>query len=113
MADILTRWHQVRSRNPLVSLDFGGFAKGVALDMALQRLRSMGKQNAIINAGGCDLNVIGSHGDRPWKVGVRHPQGKGVLAAHERAGYDHLPRPLKRTTFNPHAKHKIITTYLK
>jgi thiamine biosynthesis lipoprotein len=52
--------------------------------MAMQRLRSMGIQNAIINAGG-DLNVIGSHGDRPWKVGVRHPQGGGVLAAVELA----------------------------
>lgn len=84
MADILIEGYQVRSRNPAVSLDFGGFAKGAALDLAMQRLRSMGIQNAIINAGG-DLNVIGSHGDRPWKVGVRHPQGKGVLGAVELA----------------------------
>ena len=82
MADIRVDGDQVRSRNPAVSLDFGGFAKGAALDLAMQRLRNMGIQNAIINAGG-DLNVIGSHGDRPWKVGVRHPQGKGVLAAVE------------------------------
>ncbi len=80
MADILIDGKQIRSRNPAVSLDFGGFAKGAALDLAMQRLRNMGIQNAIINAGG-DLNVIGSHGDRLWKVGVRHPQGKGVLAA--------------------------------
>jgi len=82
MADILIEGYQVRSRNPAVSLDFGGFAKGAALDLAMQQLRSMGIQNAIINAGG-DLNVIGSHGNRPWKVGVRHPQGDGVLAAVE------------------------------
>lgn len=84
MADILIDDNQARSRNPAVSLDFGGFAKGVALDIAMQRLRSMGIQNAIINAGG-DLNAIGSHGARPWKVGVRHPQGEGVLAAVELA----------------------------
>jgi thiamine biosynthesis lipoprotein len=82
MADLVIDSGRVRSRNPAVSLDFGGFAKGVALDMAMQHLRAMGIKNAIINAGG-DLNVIGSHGDRPWKVGVRHPQGKGVLAAVE------------------------------
>jgi len=82
MVDILIDGDRVRSRNPAVSLDFGGFAKGAALDLAMQRLRSMGIHNAIINAGG-DLNVIGSHGDRPWKVGVRHPQGEGVLAAVE------------------------------
>ncbi|MDH3947449.1 MAG: FAD:protein FMN transferase [Gammaproteobacteria bacterium] len=84
MADLLIDGDRIRSRNPIVSLDFGGFAKGAALDLAMQRLRSMGIQNAIINAGG-DLNVIGSHGERPWKVGVRHPQGEGVLAAVELA----------------------------
>jgi thiamine biosynthesis lipoprotein len=82
MADILIDGDRIRSRNPTVLLDFGGVAKGAALDLAMQRLRSMGIQNAIIDAGG-DLNVIGSHGDRPWKVGVRHPQGEGVLAAVE------------------------------
>lgn len=82
MADLIIQGDRIRSRNPAVSLDFGGVAKGAALDMAMQRLRSLGIQNAIINAGG-DLNVIGSHGDRPWKVGIRHPQGKGVLAAVE------------------------------
>ena len=82
MADVIINGERIRSSNPAVSLDFGGFAKGAALDQAMQRLRSMGIQNAIINAGG-DLNVIGSHGDRPWKVGVRHPQGKGVLVAVE------------------------------
>lgn len=80
MRDLVIEGNRIRSRNPAVSLDFGGFAKGAALDWAMQRLRDMGINNAIINAGG-DLNVIGSHGERPWKVGVRHPQGKGVLAA--------------------------------
>ena len=82
MADLIIKGSRIRSQNPAVSLDFGGFAKGAALDLAMQRLRSMGIQNAIINAGG-DLNAIGSHGDRPWKVGVRHPQGEGVLAGVE------------------------------
>ena len=84
MRDLVINDDQVRSRNPAVSLDFGGFAKGAALDWAMRRLREMGIRNAIINAGG-DLNVIGSHGDRPWKVGVRHPQGEGVLASVELA----------------------------
>jgi thiamine biosynthesis lipoprotein len=82
MADLRINGEQIRSLNPAVSLDLGGFAKGAALDLAMQRLRSLGIENAIINAGG-DLNVIGSHGDRPWKVGVRHPQGEGVLAGVE------------------------------
>ncbi|MFC1684241.1 FAD:protein FMN transferase [Pseudomonadota bacterium] len=70
----------IRSRNPALELDFGGFAKGYALDLAIQRLGEFGINNAIVNAGG-DLCASGSHGDRPWRIGVRHPQGQGVLAA--------------------------------
>lgn len=70
------------STNPAVQLDFGGIAKGYAVDLALQKLRDMGLHNAIVNAGG-GLGVIGSRGDRPWRVGIRHPQGAGVLASIE------------------------------
>ncbi|HEX19256.1 MAG TPA: FAD:protein FMN transferase [Acidiferrobacteraceae bacterium] len=85
MDDIVVRGNIVRSRNPIVQLDFGGFAKGYALDLAIQRLRGMGVDNAIINAGG-DLRAIGLHGDRPWRIGVRHPQGQGVLGSLETHG---------------------------
>ncbi len=71
---------QVRSHNPVVDLDFGGFAKGYALAIAIDLLREQGVENAIVNAGG-DLCVSGDHSGRPWRVGVRHPQGAGILAA--------------------------------
>ena len=48
----------------------------------LKRLRDMGVRNAIVNAGG-DLRAIGRRGNRPWRVGIRHPQGSGVLASVE------------------------------
>jgi len=70
---------QVRSHNPAVDLDFGGFAKGYALNIAIDLLHEEGVDNAIVNAGG-DLCVSGQHGERPWSVGVRHPQGGGILA---------------------------------
>jgi thiamine biosynthesis lipoprotein len=73
---------RIRSRNPVLELDFGGFAKGYALDLAIRQLREFGVHNAIVNAGG-DLCASGSHGDRPWRIGVRHPQGQGVLASVE------------------------------
>lgn len=84
MADIRIMGQDVSSANPAVSLDFGGFAKGSALDQAAGTLKSYGINNAILNAGG-DLNVIGSHGERPWKVGIRHPRNWGVLASVELA----------------------------
>ena len=82
MDDLDIRNGKLISRNRGVNLDFGGFAKGYAMDIARAQLRKMGIGNAILNAGG-DLCVSGSHGKRPWKVGIRHPQGKGIIAALE------------------------------
>ena len=70
------------NRNPAVSYDLGAFAKGYAIDRAIERLREFGIHNAIINAGG-DLRAIGQHGDRPWRIGIRHPRGSGILASIE------------------------------
>lgn len=85
MDDVVIDGSHVSSRNRAVELDFGGFAKGVALDRAVARLRALGVKDAIVNAGG-DLNTIGSHGDRPWKVGIRHPKNWGVVASVDLAG---------------------------
>jgi len=68
---------EVRSDNPAVQLDFGGIAKGYAVDLTIARLRRMGIENAIVNAGG-DLVAIGNHGNRPWRVAVRKPGGGNV-----------------------------------
>jgi thiamine biosynthesis lipoprotein len=68
---------QMQTDNPAVQLDFGGIAKGYAVDLTISRLRSLGINNAIVNAGG-DLRAIGSHGDRPWRVAVRKPGGGNI-----------------------------------
>ena len=68
---------QLTSDNPAVQLDFGGIAKGYAVDLTIERLRSLGIENAIVNAGG-DLRAMGNHGDRPWRVAVRKPGGGNV-----------------------------------
>ncbi|MEE4218748.1 MAG: FAD:protein FMN transferase [Xanthomonadales bacterium] len=69
----------LQSANPAVQLDFGGIAKGYAIDIACAMLRSQGIENAIVNAGG-DLRAIGSHGERPWKIAVRSPAG-GIIGS--------------------------------
>jgi thiamine biosynthesis lipoprotein len=74
------------SSNPAVQLDFGGIAKGYAIDRACARLESMGIRNMVVNAGG-DLRAIGDHGDRPWRIGIREPGGGGVIGTLE-AGRD-------------------------
>ena len=79
MKDIAVDGINLRGTNPSVKLDFGAFAKGYAADRALERLREMGIHNAVVNAGG-NLCAIGRHGDRPWRVGIRHPREPGILA---------------------------------
>jgi thiamine biosynthesis lipoprotein len=83
--DIEIEGNVMRSDNPAVQLDFGGIAKGYAIDIACQLLRARGIDNAIVNAGG-DLKTIGSHGDRPWRIAIRSPGG-GVVGSLE-AGTD-------------------------
>ncbi len=80
LADIETDGIRMRSDNAAVQLDFGGFAKGVAVDRAMEELRERGIDNAIVNLGG-DLRGIGDRGDRPWRIGVQDPRGDGVLAS--------------------------------
>lgn len=71
---------QLRARNPAVQLDFGAYAQGYGADRAVEQLRAAGIENAIINVSG-DIRVIGRRGDRPWRIGIRNPQGPGMLAA--------------------------------
>jgi len=70
------------SNNPDVQLDFGGFAKGYGLGLAADHLIKMGLQNFIINAGG-DLVAYGNHPKRPWRVGIRDPEGGDAIASIE------------------------------
>jgi FAD:protein FMN transferase len=69
---------RMRSTNPDVYLDFGGFIPGYAADLAVERLRSMGMDNGILNAGG-EVRVFGRKGGRPWRIGIRAPRGPGVM----------------------------------
>jgi len=89
MTDLELKDGMLHSSNTAVQLDFGGIAKGYAVELALARLRSFGIDNAIVNAGG-GLGVIGRRGDRPWNVGVRHPQGQGILASLEVHDGEHV-----------------------
>lgn len=71
----------VRFREPGMSLDLGGIGKGVAVDMAMNKLRSLGVTNAMVKAGG-DLRVIGSPpGASFWTVQLEDPRKQGERVA--------------------------------
>ncbi len=76
------RGELVLSRNKVVQLDFGGYAKGYALDRAAAILKQQGIHHALINIGG-NVLALGSHGKRPWRVGIQHPRKPGALATLE------------------------------
>jgi len=70
-----SQWLRTDSR---CQLDFGGIAKGYAIDRGIAQLKEHGIANAIINAGG-DLRLIGEHHHQPWKIGIRHPRKPGEV----------------------------------
>jgi thiamine biosynthesis lipoprotein len=80
MEDIHIKNGELASSDPAVKLGFGGFAKGYAVDQAISALQKQGIKNAIVNIGG-DLRAIGSHGKRPWVIGIRHPRQDGIIAS--------------------------------
>lgn len=79
MRDIKIEGRLVSSRNLAVRVDFGGYAKGYALDRAAGILREQGIQNALINIGG-NIMALGSKGKQPWRVGIQHPRQPGTMA---------------------------------
>ncbi len=85
MSDIEFNGILMRSQNPDLMLNFGAFGKGYGIDRAIKKLKEMGLDNALVNAGG-DLHAIGRPGNRPWRIGIRHPRQDDVIASLEIAG---------------------------
>ena len=79
MSDLSVQGDAVTSTNPSVQLDFGGYAKGYALDRAADLLRENGIKDALVNVGG-NIMALGDHAGRPWFIGLDSPRGGGFLA---------------------------------
>ncbi len=79
MNDIEIIDNRISSKNSRIWLDYGGVAKGYAIDKAINILKKHGIENAIVNAGG-DLRSIGTKGDKNWKVAIRKPNSKDIVA---------------------------------
>lgn len=59
------------------SMDLGGIAKGYAVDRAIEVMRALATERAVVNAGG-DLR---HHGARPMTVQVREPRNAARIVA--------------------------------
>ncbi|MFW6031116.1 MAG: FAD:protein FMN transferase [Myxococcota bacterium] len=58
---------------PGMVIGTGGIAKGYALDQAGEILRDAGVESYMLFGGG-QVQVRGSRGERPWRVGIQHPR---------------------------------------
>jgi len=82
IAQLQIEGDRIGSTNPRVALDFGGYLKGAALDLAAARLKQAGVHNALINIGG-NIMALGNKNGKPWRVGIQHPRQPGALATLE------------------------------
>jgi thiamine biosynthesis lipoprotein len=69
------------SVRPAGRLDPSGLVKGWAVDGAAARLEAAGARSFCINAGGDVLARGRPEPDRLWRIGIRHPEDLGALAA--------------------------------
>lgn len=70
----------VKKARPDVEIGVGGVAKGLAVDLAIEAIRQMGIESAIVNAGG-DLRCIGTNMGTAWRVGIQDPDDPSMMAA--------------------------------
>lgn len=66
---------EVKFKELGMKLDLSGIAKGYAVDLAVEELKSNGVKTGLVNAGG-DIRVFG---DRIWKIGIKDPRGPGIV----------------------------------
>jgi len=82
MNQIIIENNMLRSENPNIQIDLGGYAKGYALKRAKKILEDNQISNALINIGG-NILAIGKKGSQFWKVGIQHPRKNMAFASIE------------------------------
>lgn len=79
VANVRLKGRVISADHP-VKLSFGAIAKGTALNGSVALLEELGIENALVSAGG-DLKVLGRHGERQWRIGIRDPHSPGLLGS--------------------------------
>lgn len=82
MDDLVINGNEVKSRNPLVKLEFGDMIRGLALDNGVEHLESAGVSNAMIDIGG-SVRTKGTRGKHNWWIGIPDATGKHLIGSIE------------------------------
>jgi thiamine biosynthesis lipoprotein ApbE len=64
-----------------MALDFGGIAKGYAVDRAIEILKGLGVARAIVDAGGNFYGLGTPVAKEKWEAGIRHPFRRDEIIA--------------------------------
>lgn len=79
--DLTISGQSLSSSNAQVQLDFGGNAKGLALDIAMQALKEHKVEHALVSIGG-DMKSLNNKPDGSnWNVGIQSPQNPNIAIA--------------------------------
>ncbi len=73
------RFAGLASSTAVPGLDFGGAAKGLALDAARDSLRASGVSAALITAGSTTVTLGSKPDGTPWRIGVEDPRDPKVV----------------------------------
>ncbi|MFP4226651.1 MAG: FAD:protein FMN transferase [Desulfobacterales bacterium] len=79
------RTGNIRLNNPDIRFDFGGIAKGYAVDRVRSILKKNGVSRGLVQLGG-EIAAFGKKDGDPWRIGIQHPQNmQGIwgIIAHE------------------------------
>lgn len=72
----------ISSSMAMPGLDFGGAAKGLALDRARDVLRASGTVTAaLVSAGSTTVTLGDKPGGKPWRIGIEDPRQPGTVRA--------------------------------
>ena len=72
---------RVVKEKPGTHFDLGGIAKGLAVDLAVQRLRKAGLRQGLLDLGGNLYCMGGAPGRDNWRVGIRNHRNRDELFA--------------------------------
>lgn len=74
------RFRRVANATGVPGLDFGGAAKGLAMEAARDVLRSSGAVTAALITAGSSTVTLGTKPDgKPWRIGVEDPRKQNVV----------------------------------
>jgi thiamine biosynthesis lipoprotein len=73
------RFVGISSSTAVPGLDYGGAAKGLALDAARESLRVASVSGALITAGSTTLTLGSKPDGTPWRIGVEDPRDPNIV----------------------------------